>query len=143
MKKSIIRQIIVYMAVLILLLVSVLAAYTFTSYMILQNEVRQGAENFLQVYGGELKNRVTQMDKVMKNLLLQNFTELQLLKSANESKRFYASQDIHNYISDVALSDTSVDCLVVADIQYGICLDAQSTTLTYWDRSALDRKSVV
>ncbi len=137
MKKSIIRQIIVYMAVLILLLVSVLAAYTFTSYMILRNEVRQGAENFLQVYGGELKNRVTQMDKVMKNLLLQNFTELQLLKSANESKRFYASQDIHNYISDVALSDTSVDCLVVADIQYEICLDAQSTTLTYWDRSAL------
>ena len=137
MKKSIIRQIIVYMAVLILLLVSMLVVYTFTSYMILRNEVRQGAENFLQVYGGELKNRVTQMDKVMKNLLLQNYSQLQLLKSPNESKRFYAAQDIHNYISDVALSDTSVDCLVVADIQYGLCLDAESITMAYWDRSAL------
>jgi sensor histidine kinase YesM len=137
MKNSLIRQIIVYMVVLIVLLVFILAIYSFTSYVILRNEVMRGAENFLQVYGTELKNRITQMDGVLTTLLVQNYSELQLVKSANEAKRFYASQDIHNYISDVALSDDSVDFIVVADATYDICLDAASTATTYWDRTAL------
>lgn len=137
MKNSLIRQIIVYMVVLIVLLVLLLFGYSFTSYIILRNEVKRGAENFLQVYGTELKNRITQMDSVLTNLLVQNYSEMQLIKSSNESKRFYASQDIHNYISDVALSNDSVDFIVVADTLYDICLDAASTTTTYWDRTAL------
>ena len=125
------------MVVLIFLLVFVLAVYSVSSYSILRDEIRQGSANFLNVYGGELKSRVKQMDNVMKNLLLQNYSKLQLLKSVDETKRFYASQDINNYISDVALSDTSVDCIIVADNRYGICVDAESTVLSYWDRTAL------
>jgi len=137
MKNSLIRQIIVYMVVLIVLLMVILAAYSFTSYVILRNEVERGAENFLQVYGTELKNRIMQMDSVLTTLLVRNYSELQLVKSSNEAKRFYASQDIHNYIVDVTLSDDSVDFIVVADATYDICLDAASTATTYWDRTAL------
>jgi sensor histidine kinase YesM len=136
-KNSLVQRIIVYMIVLIALLVSILLVYSFTSYSILQNEVKKGAENFLQVYGTELRNRVRQMDGVLENLLVQNISELQLLKSSEETKRFYASQDIHNYIQDVALSNDSVDFIVVADSGYDICLDAASTTTTYWDRTAI------
>jgi methyl-accepting chemotaxis protein len=137
MKSSLIKQIIVYMAVLITLLVFILFVYSFTSYLILRNEVKRGAENFLQVYGTELKNRVTQMDSVLTNLLVQNYSELQLIKSSNESERFYASQDVHNYIGDVTLSNKSIDFIVVADSGYDICLDAASTAITYWDRAAV------
>jgi methyl-accepting chemotaxis protein len=137
MKSSLIKQIVVYMAVMITLLVSILVVYSFTSYLILRNEVKKGAENFLQVYGTELKNRVTQMDNILANLLIQNYPELQLIKSSDEAKRFYASQDIHNYISDVALNNNSVDFIVVADSTYDICLDASSTATTYWDRTAI------
>ncbi len=136
-KNSLIRQVIVYMVVLIVLLVGILAAYSATSYLILRNEVKRGAENFLQVYGTELKNRVTQMDSVLTHLLVQNYTQLQLVKSSNEAKRFYAAQDIHNYIGDVTLSNNSVDFIVVADALYDICLDATNTATTYWDRTAL------
>jgi methyl-accepting chemotaxis protein len=125
------------MAVMITLLVSILVVYSFTSYLILRNEVKKGAENFLQVYGTELKNRVTQMDNILANLLIQNYSELQLIKSSDEAKRFYASQDIHNYISNVALNNNSVDFIVVADSTYDICLDASSTATTYWDRTAI------
>jgi sensor histidine kinase YesM len=136
-KSSLVKRIIVYMIVLIALLVSILAVYSFTSYLILQNEVKKGAENFLQVYGTELRNRIRQMDGVLENLLVQNISELKLLKSSDEAKRFYAAQDIHNYIQDVALSNDSVDFLVVADSGYDICLDAASTPTTYWDRTAI------
>lgn len=137
MKSSLIKQIIVYMVVLIALLLFILVGYSFTSYLILRNEVKKGAENFLQVYGTELKNRVSQMDSVLVNLLVQNFTDIQLLKSSDEAKRFYASQNIHNYISDIALSNDNVDFIVVADSRYDICLDASSTSTTFWDRTAI------
>lgn len=137
MKSSLIKQIVVYMVIMITLLVSILAVYSFTSYLILRNEVKKGAENFLQVYGTELKNRVTQMDNILTNLLIQNYSNLQLIKSSDEAKRFYASQDIHNYISNVALNNKSVDFIVVADSMYDICLDASSTATTYWDRTAI------
>ncbi len=136
-KNSLIQQIIIFTAILVALLVFILVVYSFTSYLILRNEVERGSENVLQVYGTELKNRIAQMDSVLENLLVQNYSELQLIKSTNEAKRFYASQDIHNYIGDVALSNDSLDFIVVADTGFGICLDAASTTTTYWDRTAI------
>ena len=136
-KSSLIKQIIVFTAVLVALLVFILVVYSFTSYLILRNEVERGAENILLIYGTELKNRIGQMDSILEHLLIQNYSELQLIKSSDEAKRFYASQDIHNYISDVALSSDSLDFIVVADSRYGICLDASSTTTTYWDRTAI------
>lgn len=137
MKNSLLRQIVVYMVILIVLLVFILVGYSFTSYVILRNEVERGTENFLQVYGTELKNRITQMDSILTNLLYQNYSELQMVKSLDEAKRFYAAQDIHNYLSDVVSGDDSVDFIVVADAAYDICLDAASTATTYWERTAL------
>ena len=136
-KRSLIRQIIILTAILVALLVFILIVYSFASYSILRNEIERASENVLQVYGTELRNRIAQMDGILENLLIQNYSELQLIKSADEAKRFYASQDIHNYIGDVALSDSSLDFIVVADNLYGICLDASSTTTTYWDRAAV------
>ena len=60
-KRAFVRQIIVYMGILVLLLTLVLATYASSSYSTLRAEIEQSAENFLQVYGGELKSRVQQM----------------------------------------------------------------------------------
>lgn len=137
MKKHLINRIIYYMAVLIVLLVVMLGVYAFSSYSILNDELQTEASSILAVYGGQLKSRVIQMDAVLQNLLLQNQAKLILLKSAEETKRFYASQDIHNYISDAVQSDKSVSAIVVADNDYSICVDAEVKSLGYWDRSAL------
>lgn len=141
-KKHLINRIISYMAVLIMLLVVMLAVYAFSSYSILNDELQTEASSILAVYGGQLKSRVTQMDAVLQNLLLQNQVKLILLKSAEESKRFYAAQDIHNYIRDAVQSDKSVNAIVVADNDYGICVDAAIKSLGYWDRSALREYTV-
>ena len=82
------------------------------------------------------------MDGVLQNLLLQNYNNLQLLKSSSETSRFYALQDIHNYISDVMLNDTGVGALVVADVDYGLCVDAQASSVTYWDRYAMRQYTI-
>jgi len=136
-KRAFVRQIILYLAALVVLLAVVLVVYATSSYSILRGEIEQSAENFLQVYGGELKSRVQQMDRVMQNLLVQNYTELQIIRGAEESKRVYAALDIKNYITDLLRSDDTVGCIVVADVKYDVCVDAAAITLNYWDRYAM------
>ncbi|MBE0600289.1 MAG: HAMP domain-containing protein, partial [Firmicutes bacterium] len=143
MRKSyLVKRIILYMAVLIVLLLSVLATYAFSSYSVLVDDLQQEAQSILQVYGSNLSSRLAQMDGVLQNLLLQNYNNLQLLKSPNETSRFYALQDIHNNISDAILNDTGVGALVVADADYDLCVDAQASSVTYWDRYALRQHTI-
>lgn len=120
-----------------MLLAIVLVVHAASSYSILRGEIEQSAENFLQVYGGEIKSRVLQMDRALQNLLVQNFTDLQIIRGAEESKRVYASLNIKNYITDLLRSDDTVGCIVVADARYDVCVDAAATTLNYWDRDAM------
>lgn len=136
-KRAFVRQIIVYMGILVLLLTLVLAAYASSSYFTLRAEIEQSAENFLQVYGGELKSRVQQMDRVLQNLLVQNYSDLAIIKGAEESKRVYAALSIKSYITDLLLSDDTIGCIVVADQHYDVCVDASSSSLNYWDRTAV------
>ena len=136
-KRAFVRQIIVYMGILVLLLTLVLAAYALSSYSTLRAEIEQSAENFLQVYGGELKSRVQQMDRVLSNLLVQNYSDLMIIKGAEEPKRVYAALSIKTYITDQLRSDDTIGCIVVADQRYDICVDASASSLGYWDRTAM------
>ncbi|HWP21541.1 MAG TPA: histidine kinase [Candidatus Cryosericum sp.] len=125
------------MGILVLLLTLVLAAYALSSYTTLRAEIEQSAENFLQVYGGELKSRVQQMDRVLSNLLVQNYSDLMMIKGAEEPKRVYAALSIKTYITDQLRSDDTIGCIVVADQRYDVCVDASASTLGYWDRTAM------
>lgn len=136
-KKHLIHRIAAYMAALIVLLVMMLAGYAFSTYAILSDELRAEAISILDVYGGQYQGRVTQMDKLLQNLLLQKQVTLQLLKSSSEATRFYASQEIHNYIQDLVISDQTVGMFVVADTDYGLCVDASTKPISYAARSAL------
>ena len=136
-KRAFVRQIILYLAALVMLLAVVLVVYAASSYSILRAEIEQSAENFLQVYGGELKSRVQQMDRILQNLLVQNYNELQIIRGPDESKRVYAALSIKSYIADLLRSDDTVGAIVVADERYDVCVDAAATTLNYWDRDAM------
>lgn len=136
-KRAFVRQIILYLAALVMLLAVVLVVYATSSYSILRAEIEQSAENFLQVYGGELKSRVQQMDRILQNLLVQNYTELQIIRGPDESKRVYASLSVKSYIADLLRSDDTVGSIVVADERYDVCVDASAVTLSYWDRNAM------
>jgi len=141
-KRTFVRQIILYLAALVMLLAVVLVVYAVTSYSILRGEIEQSAENFLQVYGGEIRSRILQMDRVLQNLLVQNYAELQIIRGAEESKRVYAALNIKSYIADLLQSDDTVGCIVVADERYDICVDASFKSLNYWDRNAMREYSL-
>lgn len=122
---------------LVVLLALVLVAYAVSSYSILREEIENSTENFLQVYGGELRSRVLQMDRLMQNLLVQKYSELQIIRGEEESKRVYAAIDIKSYLSDLLISDDTIGTIVAADARYDICVDASAASLTFWDRTAM------
>jgi sensor histidine kinase YesM len=141
-KKHLIHRIATYTAALIVLLIVMLAGYAFSTFSILNDELQTEATSILAVYDGQYQSRVAQMDKLLKNLLLQKQTTFILLKSASESKRFYATQEIHNYIQDVVIADHSVGIFVVADNDYHICVDASTKSISYDERTALREYAV-
>lgn len=141
-KHYFVKKIIIYMVLLILLLGSLLVAYTLSSFSILGEEIRQKAQNLAQICGNEMRGYISRMDKVLHDLLLQHQSDLQLLKSESESDRFYALQRINNYIRNVMQSDTSVSCIVVADSSYDLSVEAGVASVGYWDRMALREYTV-
>lgn len=136
-KHYFVKKIIAYMLTLFLLLLTLLIIYTVSSYEIIAEELRRDASNYLQIVGNEMKGSISRMDGVLQDLLLQQQSDLLLLKSDEESKRVYALQRIKNYIRNLMAQDPSVSCLVVADAEYDLCIDAGVATLGYWNTEYL------
>lgn len=136
-KKSFTRDIIVYTVIITVLLFSVLVFYTASTVVAVRDELMRSSENFLQLYGNELKGRIDQADRTLKNVLTQNSRDISLLKSGDETTRYHASQSIFNFIDELSKNETSVDMLVVADKEYDICLDAQAVPMNLGQRTEL------
>lgn len=136
-KKSFTRDIIVYTVIITVLLFSVLVFYTASTVVAVRDELMRSSENFLQLYGNELKGRIDQADRTLKNVLTQNSRDISLLKSGDETTRYHASQSIFNFIDELSKNEASVDMLVVADKEYDICLDAQAVPMNLRQRTEL------
>lgn len=136
-KKSFIRGIVRYAIILMALLVMVLVLYSTLSVINLRNEVAQSSGNFLQLYGNDLRSKVSQADRMLRNIITQNAVNLILLKSENETTRYHATQSIFNFMLELMRNDRSADMICVADNTFGVILNADSNSIRYADRLAL------
>lgn len=137
-KPSFFRKIFALFFSVVILLSFLLGAYIFTFYDVIAREEKQEGLKQTEVHGLEIQKTLEQMDGSVRDLLLQQYTNLQLLKSPEEAGRFYASQSVFRSLRDMlANSKTRAECIVVADNAYAICLDYFANGLTYADREAL------
>ncbi len=137
-KPSFFRKIFALFFSVVILLSFLLGAYIFTFYDVIAREEKQEGLKQTEVHGLEIQKTLEQMDGSVRDLLLQQYTNLQLLKSPEEAGRFYAAQSVFRSLRDMlANSKTRAECIVVADNAYAICLDYFANGLTYADREAL------
>lgn len=139
--KSFIKKMIIYMMILMGLLLLTLVVFFASSYQILKQEILQSSENFLEVYGNDLINRIDKMDVMLKSLMSQN-VNLTLIRSDNEADRLYASLELRDYMDELELYDTSADAIVIADTRYNICLDSAQKNITYSQKQNLRQFSL-
>ena len=135
-KKSFVRNIMIYMAVLMTVLSLVLVVYTVMSFQTMRREVLSYSESLLDIYGKDLEYRISGMDTMLKNMIYQN-NNLELLKSRDESVRYFASIELKKSMKELLKYDNSVDMLIVADGAYDIVLNYENTSVSYQDSNSI------
>ncbi len=129
-QKSLIRQIAVLLTAQILLLGLMLCFFIGYSFFSARSEMELLTRNALEVYSTSLEGRIRRADDILKNIVLNENTALEMLCSTRESERFYAGAQIADAIRSVATSDDSAGILIVAENTYGACYDASGSVFT-------------
>lgn len=93
-----------------------------------QNRMDILTQNFLEIYTGQLNNRISKMDRILTEIL-NGVTDLDLLESVSETDRYYAAMHLRETLSDIMLIEDSVQMLMVAEKENGMFVEANNGTL--------------
>ena len=136
MKKSFIRQIFSYQLILTLLMLGLLVAFLLSSYVILERELKESSNAFLNLYKGELQNTVKGMDQLLMRITDQS-EDLARIKSTDANVRSLAALSLYNYLTALQQESKLSDFLVIYDDAYQISVDANSNHFDYETRQIL------
>ena len=140
-KKSFIKNTIFLLTIQMLLLIMVLFGSIYSSYQSAMENVEEMADGFLQVYGKELDNKINNTEQLLSSLLYGN-RQYNLLKSADESNRYFAAVELKKQLQEHMNYNKSCDMVVIAESDYEICIDAESNVILYPERETI-RKYVL
>lgn len=134
--KSFIREIFLYLLMLTGLLFVALGIVFFSTYQILEKELKDSSDAFLKIYSNEIKNTISDLDGTLKKITSQG-EDLAKIKSKSENERSLSAISLHNYLIDLISNNDIPDAIVVYDNNFDICLDAISTNVKYKQKQEL------
>ncbi len=134
--KSFIQRTVIMLMLQLVLLVAILLVFLYSSYQTSVENMDQILNNFIQIYGNELENKIKNGNRLLERLVYKN-TEYNLLQSENESERYYASMSLHDMLQESIVNNNDVDMVVIAENNYQICLDAETSGLPVKERNAI------
>lgn len=135
-KESLIQKTVILLVIELLLLITVLLVFLYSSYRAGAENMNQVLDNFLQIYGNELENKIENSDRLLERMVYKN-TDFELLQSESESDRYYAARRLRGMLDEAVLNDNNVDMVVVAENQYQTCVEAESSKLPVEERNAI------
>lgn len=135
-KKSFIRELLIYLSSLAGLLMIVLGIFFISSYQTLEKEIKDSSEAFLGIYKSEFNNSISELDSLLKDIVLQR-ENLAALKSDMENERIFAAISLHKYILELVAMNTNVDVIVIYEEEKEICLDAISSAIKYKEKNEI------
>ena len=124
-KKSFVREIVLYLGILTGLLLVILVFFLGSSYGILETEIKDSSDAFLQIYANEFNSSITKMDGTLKSITSQK-EDLAKIGSNQENARSLAAISLQSHMAEVVMENEMIDAIVVYDDNYGICLDANN-----------------
>ncbi|MDE7313130.1 MAG: histidine kinase [Eubacterium sp.] len=128
-KKSFIHTLSVLMGIQLLTVTMIVVAFTVLTYQSAEREMDLAAQNLLNVYAAQMENRVIKMEQNL-SAVLENDADLSLLESAVETDRHYASIRLCTMMKNLMKIDDSAELIVIAEAEYGTCLDANNSELS-------------
>lgn len=135
-KKSLVKVTVVLMIIQLSFVVLSLLFLIQVSYRTATDSMTQSMDNIIQIYGKELDNKLDSAQQLLERLVYKN-TEYELLQSKNESERYYASMTLYQLLDESMAFDHYADVVLIAESQYGTCLDAENTPITFQQKQLL------
>ncbi|MBQ1310494.1 MAG: hypothetical protein IIY55_01500, partial [Blautia sp.] len=135
-KPSILRQTVLLLQIQILTVVLVLALAAGITLYSARERIETTGKNLLEVYSSRMEDRLSKAWQSLSGVLYENY-DLDLLASANEQERYYASTRIITSLENVMKTNDSAQMLVIADAVFDICLEANDGHLSLEEKSAL------
>lgn len=135
-KKSFIREILIYLLILMCLLIGILGIFLVSSYGILESEIKNSSEAFLTIYSNEFENSMADINGLLKSVTTQGL-DLAKIKSENENDRLIGAVSLHDYMMDLISGNDVTDAVVLYDSNYEICLDAISSSIDFNQKNAI------
>ncbi len=135
-KKSFVDSILIYLSILVALIILILAIFLYSSYNILEDEIKDSSEAFLEIYSNELQNNIDNLDQVLISITAQG-EDLAKIKSYNENVRLLASISLSNYMQELLSRQDIADVIVIYDYEHNVWLDAITTGFDYQTKNIL------
>lgn len=135
-KKSFVDSILIYLSTLVGMIIFILAIFLFSSYTILDREIKDSSEAFLENYSNDLQNNIDNLDKALINIAAQG-EDLAKIKSYNENVRSLAAISLKNYMHELLLRQYVADVIVIYDHEHAVWVDAITTGFDFETKNAL------
>ncbi len=136
MSHSFVTRTRVFLSILHVILLAIVAVYVLSAWSTAREQMKISTANLLQVYGNTLNQKINGANQLLQRIMFNNASYDQL-QSSDEATRVYAALSLKKFISDSLLFDTDVDMVVVAESQYGTCLDQENSTTSLFQREIL------
>ncbi|SFS02070.1 sensor histidine kinase [Anaeromicropila populeti] len=135
-KKSFIKEMLLYLMILTGQLILILVYFCFSSYTILQKEIKDASGALLNIYINEVNNGIIEMNGVLVSITTRQ-EELGNIRSNSENKRNLSAISLQNYMKNLMAGNHIADVIVVYDEKYNICLDAIKTGFNFEKKNSL------
>ena len=114
----------------IILLVTILTAYTIFLYINTAKSSKIANENFIVLYGKDLELKIKDAQKVLGQIVYDN-ADYVLLQSPSEADRYHASRRLFLLLNEKLSFDKNVDLLLITENKYEQCIASDNIKLGY------------
>lgn len=129
-RKSFVNEILIYLLILTAILVGILGSFLVSSYYVLEKEIGDASEAFVEIYSNEYNNTVVELEAVLTNIAIQ-VHDLDWIGNDDADKRLLSAVSLSNFMQDLLYTNSTADIIVVYDATYEVNIDAIKRGFTY------------
>lgn len=138
MKKSILRKVVLFFALLVVLTITILISVYFYASDVIRDSSIRSMVHTCAIYASDLKNDMNSMDNILQ-FILTNDANIQQLSHNSESDRYFASISLKQLIQAIVTNNHVVDMVLVSNTANQVNLSLGNGRLNYGQRNSIEQ----
>lgn len=135
-KESFVKKISMYIAITLLLLISLLTAYTVSSIRVLKENEEASVWSTMQIYIKQLDSKFMAMDQCIERIV-GNQSLIGQICYGNQADQYYAAMELKKSMQQDVLSNPELDYALIADSLHKNVIAASAAGVSYKDKEGI------